>query len=409
MKSVYGPGISEEEALSKLRELVKETEKELVEKNLVDKKHLTADRTFVLFDPEPYLDDVDQFQNYSPLELVDIITNYNSDINKYEAAKKSMADKCVLSNRCEKEYSDNVQVFQNNDSSKNFNHVDNKVSNTNADQQPLGENTPPNNSEKNQSSNEVFSERNSLNESNNSNNSKINENSEQRPQFTNIYDLFQIPDLSILKPANLDNSDSHLTKEKEYSDSRACETGNVQEENSDEVEWTGEEDHPSESEQEDYPSESEQEDEESFSYDVEDESNESVSIDEDIGEKSTYEDDSVDEDEEEIINESNEDVEDESINENKEVAGITNENINDEGDNYAQDYDHEKYSSKCKGSVKKYFNCPNREKKVMLLRSSRKIMDNDKQLVNYDFMNEWYGQWRKQLNVIQKCVGISKQ
>lgn len=458
---------SKEESLGSL-ELIKETEKELGEKNLVAKNHLPEDRTFVLFDPEPYLDD---FKKYSPEELVDIITNYDSDINKYETAKKSVANKCIPLNSCEELFSDNPQVFQKNDSSINIIddmllngidkkchvHVDNEVSNTNVDQQPLSKNTPLNNSEENQSSNKVCSESNSLNESNNSNNTEINENTKQRPQFTNIYDLFQIPDSSFLKPAHPDNSDSHLTKKKENYNSRACETDSVQEENSDEVEWSGERDFPLETEMEDeeeewsgekdFPLETEvgDEEEESFSDDVDDESNEYDSIDEVDVEEESYEDDSIDEDmeeessyksneddsieediENESINKNNEDMEEESNyesneddieNENKEDNSIdddiedgnTDEDIEDEGNNCAQDYNYEKYSAKCNVSVQMSSNSPNKEKNVRLLQDSRETVNNDKHLVNYDYMNEWYGQWRKQMNIIQKFAGLSKQ
>lgn len=107
VKSIYGPGIFEKESLEKLCQVVKETEKELIDNNMINKKHLTADRSFVLFDPEPFLDDTEQYMKYNPQELIEIITKYDSNFEAYDAAKKSISENCIIQNDSEKELLNN--------------------------------------------------------------------------------------------------------------------------------------------------------------------------------------------------------------------------------------------------------------------------------------------------------------
>ncbi|XP_050520403.1 DEAD-box ATP-dependent RNA helicase CshA-like isoform X2 [Daktulosphaira vitifoliae] len=167
-KSIYGPGISENESLQKLREVVNDTENKLISENAINKRHLTANRSFVLFDPEPLFDDSAQYMKYNPDELVDIFKNYDSDIVKYEAAKKlKPKNQIVINDNCEKNDFKETNYFHSNNFDKSSNENNSNISNVNPSNQ----------------------------------------------KYTDIFDLFQIPDISQLKSSIFQAQTEQLFKE----------------------------------------------------------------------------------------------------------------------------------------------------------------------------------------------------
>lgn len=374
---IYGPGISEEESLKKLCQVVKETEKKLIDNHLINKKHLTADRTFVLFDPFTVLDDTEQYEKYSPQELADIITKYDSDFEKYEAAKKQTIKRTHQEESCkEEELTTNNQKCLECDCSDQSNIINDKLH---------YHCSPQNNScDELLSTDKVYSADKLLNNSNSSDDTNINSSTNQQPRFTNIYDLFQIPDFSLLAQTQCDNVNNHSTIvsnensiDEEYDEFTKC--VNVQEEEFEEFNSSFEE------EEEDFDNEVEED------LDGEDEEDEDL--------------DYVDEEDEDEVEEDNDDKikhETFSVKCNKFQQNVVSKHVQR---NNSRQQKVVKYSDKImKKSVYK-----NVQKKN---HTSHKVdaieNNNQQQLVDYDLLNNWYGLWKHQLSIIQTCVKMSK-
>lgn len=343
--------------------MVKETEKKLIENNLIDQKHLTADRSFVLFDPEPLLNDTDQYTKYSPQELIDIIKNYDSDFEKYEATK-STSQKCLVPKDTIKEVSNINQVNLENSSLIQPTGIDKELKYTHTDKKLQCQYSSQNYCEEKQNTIEINSKENiSLNKTNDVIENKIDTKTTQRPRFTNVYDLFQIPDFSLLKPVQNDNAHSSNGNSvvKEDSDESTHEKNSIQEEYEDE--------------------------EELFS---------------DNSEDFNLEEESSNVDEEEEIS----DVEEElSYFEEEEENESFDEDIESKSSHYSHD-NHERFSVKSTDrSLHKYV-CNNQQDYATSQKTTN--ANNDEHLVDYDILNDWYQMWKQQMNFIQTCVKMSK-
>ncbi|XP_025421483.1 probable ATP-dependent RNA helicase ddx20 [Sipha flava] len=509
IKSVFGPGISEEESLQKLCKVVEETEKKLIENNLVNKKHL-SDRSFILFDPEPFLDDSDQHTKLSPEELKDILKKFNFDFKKNEFDEKSMSEKSMLEKDSEKELSNDSHVCLDNDFEKNgvdeksiseksmlekdsekevsndshvcldndfeknevdeksisekcmfeksgkkelsndshvcsdddfkkngvdeksisekcmfeksgekelsndnhvcsdddfkkngvdeksmsekcmlekgdekelsndVNHVcldndlyyqsnntNDKKSATDIDQQSQYQYAPLNNSEKQLLTDEVNSESNLLNKSNNVD-TKIHTNTRQQPRFTNIFELFQVPDFSDLKPANCENSNNCSTNE-QYS---------IKEE-SDKSHTIPEK------------------------YIKQEQCDEKQEEEEDVEENDVW---FTDEEEFEV-------EENESFDEDIEIgSSFYEKNSNDESSNHSEDDESSRKLNieNCYKSIQHNSIRNNIQKKDTTFRRVVNDTNVENQLMDYDLLNDWYQQWRQQMHFIQTLVRMSK-
>lgn len=370
VKSIYRSGVSEEESLQKLCQVVKETEKQLIDNNLINKRHLTEDRSFVLFNPEPFLDDTEQYSKYSPQEIVEIITKYDSDFEMYEAAKKSISENCMLQKNGENELS-------NNDFLNQANNTDNKLNDTNIDQQSEYQHTDQNNFEEKLSTNEVYSENNSLIEPNTTDDIKssikIDKKTCQKSRFTNIYDLFQIPDFSLMNPAQHANSEEHLADAEEcVADKEEIDQHLADEEESDL--------YSTDEEESDQNLTDEQESDQNLTDEQESDQNltdkeESYQLSTDEEENYVYlQDDNSDL---HTICDEHEEVELEEVDNEYELGDEEVKLEEDEKVELEEDDDDEE-------------------------------VNDEQQLVDYELLNDWYRQWKRQISVIQKCVKMSK-
>ncbi|XP_001943847.2 probable ATP-dependent RNA helicase DDX20 [Acyrthosiphon pisum] len=409
-KSVYGYGVSEKESLQKLCKVVKETEKKLIEDNMVDKRLLTEDRSFVLFDPEPFLEDTDQYPEYSPDELLEIITKYDSDFEKYEADKNRMLKNTVLQTVSENEHSNTNQVCEENDFTNLSNITDKKINDIHTDQQLQSQHDAQINCEdKKQFVNEVCSESNFSSNSNNSvDDTKIDTNNSQRLRFTDIYSLFEIPDFSLLKPAQHDSEVAHSTDvgESDVSTSIICEKGSDDEELLEEESCGEEEEYSEEGDEEEDNCDEEESCEEEESCDEEEycDAEESCvteeSCDEEeyhVKQENRYEEhsDGKKEYEEEINLEAENKIFDEDIT-NK--NGSYDDHLDNRGIYFVKHNNKSKQKSLC-NNIQEY-NIPKREEEI--------IENNDQQIVDYEILNDWYSQWKQQMSRIQTFVRMSK-
>lgn len=338
----------------------------MIEGNLVNKKHLSADRSFILFDPEPFLDDTDQYMKYSPQELVEIFTKYDSDIEKYEASKKSLE-------KDQKELSDNEVVA--NQSNSN----DNEMSNM--EKESRDQRIPENNCDEKHSTNEMFSDNNLLNVSKSVDDSNVNENTCQKPRFTDIYKLFEIPDFSLLKTAQHNNTNDHSTDEQLTTDEEESDVSAVMCEKDSEEEYRDEG--------------------ELVSGDDEEWSECSKEIESSEVEEVVWSDE-VDDWEPENKNKNYE----ENIKSKSFDRSIKMENSND--DKYDDDDDDDR-SIKCNDKpIKISISNNDVQKNVVSPRVVNEVEDGDQQLVDYDVLSNWYQMWKQQMSFIQTCVRMSK-
>lgn len=378
---------------------------------MIDKRHLTDDRSYVLFDPEPLLDSTDQYTKYSPEDLLDIIKNYDSDFEKYEANKKLMLKNSTLQTVNENELSNKNQICENNDLKNVSNTTDNKMSNINTDQLLESQHKPLINCEDEKLVNKVCSESNISNESIIVD-PKIDINNSQRLRFTDIYSLFQIPDFSLLKPVQDDSEFAHLTYVDESDVSTTvCEKSSeaeelLEEENCDEEEYCDEEESCDEEEyynDEEYCDEEECCEEEEWCdeeecSDAEDSCKEEY-CDEDkyyvkqenLDKKKYYNNKKLYEEEIDLV------AENKSFDEH-----YTNKNCFHNDNNHGIHSEKDSYKSTQKpfcNNIQEY-NFPKREEK--------NIEINDHQVVDYEILNDWYSQWKQQMNRIQTFVRMSK-
>lgn len=303
-----------------------------------------------MFDPEPYLDDTAQYMKYSSEELVEIITKYDSDFEKYEATKKSFKNEQVVNQS---------------------NSIDNEINNTNNDEESQCQHTSQKNNEEKPSTNGSFLENNVSNDSNCENDSKINKNTCQIPRFTDIYDLFQIPKFSLL------NSTQHNTTDDHSADDQ------LEDEESDVPTMVCEKDS-----EEEYCDE-----EELFCTDDEEWTEESEEVESSEVEEVVWSDES---DELKNINYG------EDIKHNSSNGCIENENGN---------YDKwgNKHANKCNDKpVKIAISNNNVQENDTPQRVVNEIINEDQQLVDYDVLSDWYQKWKQQMNIIQTCVRMSK-
>lgn len=375
IKSVFGPGISEKESLEKLREVVKETEKNLIENNLVNKKHL-SDRTFVLFDPEPFLDDSDQYPKFSPEQLKEILKQY-SGIDKNGDDEKSMSEKAS-----EKESSKDSHVCLDNDLSIQSNKTNEKTYDTDINQQSLCQNEPQNDSEKKVSTDEVGSESNFSNESYCDGSTNIQTNVRQQPRFTNIFDLFQVPDFSDIKPVKCEHPDNFSANEQSSNKEESDESYTIPEKYIN---------------QEQYDEESDE------TYTI----SETYINQEQSDEEEKEEDDVVYFSDQELFELKENEYHDENFKvENSDFEEtIKNETCNfDESSNHSEDDENNRTLNL--EQYYKYLKLTN-ENNMASQRVSNETND-DEQLLDYDVLKDWYQQWRQQMHVIQTFVRMSK-
>lgn len=379
---------------------------------MVDKKHLTDDRSYVLFDPEPLLNSTDQYTKYSPEDLLDIIKNYDSDFEKYEASKKLMLKNSTLQTVSENEPSNKNQICENNDLKNLSNTTDIKMNNINTDQLLESQHKPLINCEDEKLVNKVCSESNISNESI-IDDPKIDINNSQRLRFTDIYSLFQIPDFSLLKPVQHDSEFAHLTDADESDVSTMmCEKSSKAEEFSEEENYNEEEycdEEESCDEEEYYDEEEECCDEEEYCEeeeccDEEECSDEEDSCNEEYCDEDKYHDKQENPNEKEYCD--NKKLYEEEIDlvaENKSFdERYTNKNCfynhNNHGIHFEKD--------SCKSTQKPF--CNNIQKYNFPKTEEKNIEINDHQVVDYEILNDWYSQWKQQMNRIQTFVRMSK-
>lgn len=371
-KSIYGPGISEAESLQKLCKIVKETEKNLIENNLVDKRHLTSDRTFILFDPEPFLDDTAMYTEYSTDELIEIATKYNLDVEKYEADKKLKSEKNSFTNGCLNEVSSSDEKCLENVTPKKSDSNDHIVCSTSITEE--NQDVPQVNGEDKQLTEKLNAEKNIVNKANNLDDTRTKKNTTQKPRFSNVYDLFQLPDFSLLKTTHNSKSNSNNI-DKHSTNGESSDSSNV---------TYNQEAEDTESVLDDCERESSNDDQGSWMDETED-----------------IDDDNDDDDDIDGYN-SNEYVTD---NNNSECTDVENESsyYDDSGDiqeESSANSDKSVEISACNNTQQIY---------VTPLRKVPKTKNNSQRLVDYDILGEWYGQWRQQLSFIQTCVRMSKE
>lgn len=357
-KSINVSNVSEEDSLQKLCRIVKETEKKLIDNNLVDKRFLTADRSFVLFDPEPLLNDIDEYAKYSPQELIEIMTKYNSDYERFEAEKKSVSDKCELQN-CKKELSNSNRVNLEND----FPHETNKENynaNTtlNTDQPTQNQTIPQISSEEVELVRDTCSKDDLSNKLKNDNETEVNIKTNQL-RFTNVYDLFQIPDFSLLKTNSHNNPENDST-------SKQSTNGHSMYEDIENVIENCEE-------------ESYFEDESWFDYE---ESEVGVELEEEENEN----DDECITDYESEEESNGENIENSIYNKYENCTNSSAKHGEKSVENNVQNCFQESRPTPQRGNEIEY----------------------NQQLVDYDILNDWYRQWKQQMSIIQTYVRVSK-
>jgi len=354
--------MSKEDSLQKLCRIVKETEKKLIDNNLVDKKFLTADRSFVLFDPEPLLNDIDEYAKYSPQELIEIMTKYDSDYERYEAEKKSVFDKHEFQN-CKKELSNSNRVDLENDFSHEINRENYNVNTTlNTDQPTQSQTILQISSEEVELVHDTCSKDDLSNKLKNNNETEINIKTSQL-RFTNVYDLFQLPDFSLLKTSSHNNPQNDSISEQSTNDNSMYEDTENVTENCEEESYL--------------------EDESWFDYE---ESEVEVELEEEENE--------------------NDDDDDECITDYESEEESNGENI----ENRIYDRYEKCTNSSAKHGDKSVEN--NVQNCFHKSRPTQQIVGNEtecnQQLVDYDILNDWYRQWKQQMSMIQTCVRTSK-
>lgn len=324
---------------------------------------------------------------YSPQELIDIITNYDSDFEKYEATKKSTSQKCLVSNDMNKENFNIDQINLENSSSGQLNSTNEEVKDNHTNQQPQCLYLSQNDCEEKSNTIEIDPKKSIFsNETNSAVDNKIDTNTTQRPRFTNIYDLFQIPDFSLLKAVQSDNiqSSNKKTTVKENSNMSTHKKDSIQEECKDEELFSND--------SEDFNVE-----EESSNFEEEEEEETSnVEEEEELS--------NVEEEDEEFSNVE----EDSSYVEEEEENKSFDDDIESKSSNYSDD-NHERFSIKSNDkSIQKSIHNNIQENYATPRKVTYAIEDNDEHLVDYDILNDWYRKWKQQMNFIQTCVRMSK-
>jgi len=308
---------------------------------------------------------------YNTQELVEIITKYDSDFEKYEATKKNLEKE-------QKELSDNEQVMNQPNSN------DNEISNTVNDEELRVQHIPQNNCDEKHSTNEMFSDNSFSNESNSMDDSNVNENTCQKPRFTDIYKLFEIPDFSLLKTAQHNSTNDRSTDEQLAADEEESDVPTVMCEKGSEEEYRDED--------------------ELFSGDENEWSDYSEEIESSEVEEVVWSDE-VDEFELKNTNKNyDENIKDKSFDRSIKIANCNYDKHDDDDDNHYQ-----KSSIKCNDKPIKISIGNNVTKEnVVQQRVVNEIENGDQQLVDYDVLNDWYLMWKQQMSFIQTCVRMSK-
>lgn len=317
--------------------MVKEREKELIDNNLIDKKYLT-NRSFVLFDPKPYLDNSFKYDKYTTEEVIEIVTKYDSNFEKYEAEKSLMSKNQVVQNDCENENSSSNEVAEKECSEKS-NDFDRRMKDALMKDrfEKILQFLPENKCK-------------------------------EKPlalRFSNVYDLFQIPDFGVVKPtiAHRDDDNDDICSNQSTSDS--CSTTKEEEDVSSDENNSGLVESVEEP----------NDDSEDQSWNAYEESEEEIEYEEEEEHENTdyKSDSSVD-----VVNS----IYDECVN----VRNYCSQR----GDKHIGVYDE-------------------RSDIQMTSTASHRVNDNRLQSsVDYDVLNDWYKLWKQQMGVIQTCVRLSK-
>lgn len=386
IKPVFGPGIPEEESLGKLCEVVKETEKKLIENNLVNKKHL-SDRSFVLFDPEPFLDDSDQYTKFSPEELKDILKKFNLENEKNGSDEKFLSSEiCIPINEIKKEPSNDIDVCLNNDLSDQTNSINEKTCDTQIDQQSECQYAPQNDCKEQLLTDKVCSENVFSNESFSVDDNKIHKNTKQQPRFSNIFDLFQVPDFSDLIPSKCENPDYCSTNEQLAKKEESNEMSMVSEKYIEDEQCAEEEEEEPE-EQCDEEEEDVVEENEIWYTDEEFQMEENESFHDDFEVENSSFDESV-------VNES-------SSSDEITYDIISSHSENDENNRKLRT--ERSYKLTQKNSFSQHMQQNDMESQKVINETN-----DDDQSLDYDVLNNWYQQWRQQMHFIQTLVKMSK-
>lgn len=354
-------------ALEKLSKIVRKTEKKLIDENLIDKKFLTEDRTFILFNPEILFDVTAQYENYCIQDIVNIIIKFNSDFKKFDDFKAKAAKN---------------EVNDINDSGKQNQSLE------------IDKNTSENISE----INDFSFESNQYDLTDIESDSSLS--SPQRN--TNVIDLFNLHNFEVLLPSKIKENTNDCDQ-----NNYAKEEFKVNEENKGLKEYNEKLDSDIISENSDETFDEDTESENSYEYvesdnyneDIESEQSdnniESENSDENIAIKTSNEDTESDNDYFEFEN-SDGDIE--SLNSVDDIESHTSvDDIEKHKDIHSF-----KYNNK---SVKKLNYNITQTNNITPQRVINKI---ETEIIDYDVLNDWYTKCKQQMDFIRACMKSSK-